>query len=280
MVNDYKQFQDYLVQCRSVLVLIGSGLSALSGLDTFENSAGYWRNFHSIDLSTPDAFLDDPGLVWQFYNWRRQQALDSRPNRGHFALAEFSRRFKRNCLSISLNVDGLNHRAGQDKLLELHGNLFSLKCTDFFCNYSERDNFDYDLLPSILGKDREVILGVSKDQLPRCGKCGGLLRPGVTWFGESIPLKLIDTVDDFLIHNKVDLIIVVGTSGKVWPAVGYVERVKLQGGKIAVFNREINQDEVAKDNVWGFEGDAMETLPRALEVVIGEKYMPRDYQRR
>lgn len=336
--DELRRFHNYLVQCKNIIVLIGSGLSASSGLETFQHSSGFWREFHSIDVSTPDAFLDNPGLVWQFYSWRRRKALKAKPNKGHYAIAELAARFnnnnrdhgkKKQCLTINQNVDGLNVRAGHDKrnLLELHGNLFSLKCTDFFCNYTESNNFEHPLTKALQvydsdnesgnndyddddGSDdqlknnshdhdknnnkkrkkrkvgdsakQEINLNLSKDELPRCPACGGLLRPGVIWFGESIPLRTIDRIDDFYLQNKVDLVLVVGTSGQMWPAVGYVERARLQGLKIAVFNTSINQAEIAKDkdHCWGFEGDAAETLPQALEPIIGRNYVPRDYRRR
>lgn len=316
--KDLASFQKYLVQCKNIVILIGSGLSSSSGIETFQNTSEYWHGHHLIDLSTPDAFLDNPGLVWQFYSWRRHNALRASPNKGHFALAELSRRINDNrfkkCLTISQNVDGLNLRAGHDAehLMELHGDLFTLKCTDFFCNYVETNNFKDPLTQALKCTDNfseyrekknckraandkddpgstkrlrvespEIELELTVDDLPKCPKCGGLLRPGVVWFGESISLKTIDKIDDFLLKNKVDLILVIGTSGKVWPAVSYVERVKIRGGKIAVFNKEINFDEIEKDmgNIWGFEGDAAVTLEMALEPIIGKKYLPRNYRR-
>ncbi|GMM34265.1 hypothetical protein DASC09_015900 [Saccharomycopsis crataegensis] len=319
--KDYlRSFQNYLMQCNNIIVLVGAGLSAASGVQTYQNSSGYWKDFHSIDISTPDAFLDNPGLVWQFYSWRRHRALKAKPNKGHYAIAALSEKFNsannnerkrknnKQCLTINQNVDGLNLRAGHDKanLLELHGNLFDLRCTDFFCSYRESNNFEHPLTQALglvddesdkgddtyeehnrnkkRRLDREkgkVNTNLSKEDLPACPRCGGLLRPGVVWFGESIPLKAINTIDDFFVSNKIDLILVVGTSGKMWPAIGYVERVRLQGGKIAIFNTEVNSDEISNDkDCWGFEGDASETLGIALEPVIGRNYVPRNYRKR
>lgn len=326
-VSDLHAFQDYLLQSRTILAVVGAGLSASSGLQTFRGSNGLWRNYSPIDLATPDAFHIDPGLVWQFYSSRRFLALKARPNKGHFALAELSRREKIKFLTLTQNVDGLSTRAKQEKdsLVELHGSLFTLKCTGFFCNYVDENNREYLLTPALGGNEDEFISrkrakslqsgdevekkrrkveeeviktesnsanssltsspefkpvsSIPEKDLPHCPKCNSLLRPGVVWFGESLPMRALDTADDFLMSNKVDLVLVIGTSGTVWPAMGYVERVQKQGGKVVVFNTEVDEDEVRKSGGWAFKGDAAEWLPKALEPLIGSEYLPKGWKR-
>lgn len=224
-----------------------------------------------IDLATPDAFYVDPGLVWQFYAWRRRQAMKAKPNAGHFALADLSHDTKRAFLTITQNVDGLLTRAGHNRrqLCDIHGSLFELRCTSFTCTFVDKDNFNDPLTLALdnLDSDDFIPAELSTEQLPKCPVCGSLMRPGVVWFGESLSLRLLDRIDSFIESDPVDMILVVGTSGTVYPANGYVERVRQRGGKVAIFNTDIEEDIVAgkvKD-VLGFRGDAAEWLHLLLK---------------
>ncbi|RLV92170.1 hypothetical protein JA1_003427 [Spathaspora sp. JA1] len=300
------EFQEYLLKSKKIVALVGAGLSVSSGLPTFRGSQGLWKNFNMIDLATPDAFYIDPGLVWQFYSWRRYTALKSKPNKGHYALAKLSqmgnnRSSDFSYITITQNVDGLSSRSGhcKENLYEIHGSLFDLKCTSFTCNYVDHDNFkqpltkvlsdtEYEYDPSQNRKrtmgEQEIsispqfkpVMTIPENELPQCPVCkdGSLLRPGVVWFGESLPLNLITKVDSFIESegNPVDLILVIGTSGTVYPANSYVDRVKLKGGKVAIFNTDIENDIVAGKvkGTWGFKGDAAVLLPLALKPLIGD----------
>ncbi|OBA21343.1 DHS-like NAD/FAD-binding domain-containing protein [Metschnikowia bicuspidata var. bicuspidata NRRL YB-4993] len=291
------EFQECLKSSRRIIALVGAGLLASSGLPTFRGSQGLWKNFNLIDLATPDAFYIDPGLVWQFYLWRRHQALQAQPNAGHLALANLSKDPSKEFVTITQNVDGLSGRAGHERenLFEIHGSLFDLRCTSFTCTYVERGNEEDPLTPALDTFDEyespparksDQVGGPSKDltnvpgkspqftptkelavsELPLCPACKSLMRPGVVWFGELLPLRVLGAIDDFLETGPVDLILVIGTSGTVYPANGYVDLVRSRGGAVAVFNTDI-EPEVLKGNVartWGFEGDAAEWLPRAL----------------
>lgn len=290
-----------------------------------------WRNYDAIDLATPEAFHNDPSLVWQFYSHRRHAALQAKPNKGHRALAEFARRHE-NFLTLTQNVDGLSARADHppDQLLTLHGDLFTLKCTSFSCSYTGDHNYDDPLTPALSPdpiratpqtqqqqledesmdssgatnsesyaaaaffggptprfKKKTTTTNTSHsnelgsriiplDQLPKCPVCRvGLLRPGVVWFGEPLPFNVVRKADEFITAEPpVDLILVIGTSGTVWPASGYTEQVKMRGGKVAVFNIEEDTHSGAD---WVFQGDAAELLPVALEPVIGQLRQPRRY---
>lgn len=282
------EFQECFRNSKRIVALVGAGLSASSGLPTFRGSQGLWKNFNMIDLATPDAFYADPGLVWQFYSWRRHQALQAQPNDGHFALAKLSNDPKKDFITISQNVDGLLTRAGhcKDRLHEIHGSLFELRCTSFTCTYYQRRNFT-DPLTTALAIDGEddsfqfldtlevddehsfkAPKPLSMDDLPKCPVCGTLMRPGVVWFGESLPLRTLDGIDDFLQAGPVDLILVIGTSGTVYPANSYVDMVKRRGGAVAVFNTDIDQEilDGHVEKTWGFLGDAAEWLPKALNI--------------
>jgi len=314
MNRQLAEFQEYLLLCKKIVALVGAGLSVSSGLPTFRGSQGLWKNYNQIDLATPDAFYIDPGLVWQFYSWRRYGALKANPNRGHIALSKLSN-LSKTCLdkdgpkldleyiTVTQNVDALLARSGHCKLnlYELHGSLFDLKCTSFMCNYVERNNFKHPLTPALsdteaeydvrsrkrnadmLTNDSDVTISpqfapvkeLSEDQLPQCPVCkdGSILRPGVVWFGESLPLTIIDKIDNYIeLDSPVDLILVIGTSGTVYPANSYVDRIKLKGGKVAIFNTDIESDVLngEVENTWGFKGDAAELLPLALKPLIGD----------
>ncbi|KAH3682557.1 hypothetical protein WICPIJ_006469 [Wickerhamomyces pijperi] len=340
------KFQDQLLNSKNILALVGAGLSASSGLSTFRGSGGLWRNYSPIDLATPSAFDIDPSLVWQFYSSRRYHALKAKPNMGHFALAELRKRKGEKFLTLTQNVDGLSQRAGHsDGLLELHGSLFDVRCTGFFCNYKgvnkvhpitdalagceddfvppskatkkrsreeESESSEEQTMKKSKPEDLEgganttkspkeqdkttnspeislppspefkPVQSIPTENLPRCPECkSSTLRPGIVWFGESLPLKVLDQADDFLESHKIDLVLVIGTSGTVWPAMGFIERAKKRGAKVAVFNTEIEDLAALEKNGrgWGFQGDAAEWLPRALEPVIGSGFLPRNWKK-
>lgn len=294
------EFQEHLMSSKRIVALVGAGLSVSSGLPTFRGSQGLWKNFNMIDLATPDAFYIDPGLVWQFYSWRRINALKAKPNKGHIALAKLSKLNNIEFITITQNVDGLLIRAGHPKeqLHEIHGSLFDLRCTSFMCNYVDHDNFTNPLTKALAdtefeydksGRKRKIIeeeevnklspqfepvKQIPEEELPQCPVCedGSLLRPGVVWFGESLPLQTIDKIDNFIELDKIDLILVIGTSGTVYPANSYVDRIKLKGGKVAIFNTDIEEEVLHGEEMdtWGFQGDAAELLPIALKPLIGD----------
>lgn len=299
MPSSLTEFQDCLKESKKIVALVGAGLSVSSGLPTFRGSQGLWKNFNMIDLATPDAFYIDPGLVWQFYSWRRVNALKAKPNKGHYALAALAKVKGDDFITITQNVDGLLIRAGHPKrtLFEIHGSLFDLKCTNFMCNYVEHDNFKHPLTKALSDTENEFETGgrkrkitddaenakvsptftpvkqLSEKDLPQCPVCkdGSLLRPGVVWFGEPLSMTLMDKIDNFIEEGEVDLILVIGTSGTVYPANSFVDRVRLKGGKVAIFNTDIESDILKGEqkDTWGFKGDASETLPLALKPLIG-----------
>ncbi|KAK9473425.1 DHS-like NAD/FAD-binding domain-containing protein [Dipodascopsis tothii] len=264
-----ESFHTYLRSSRRILALVGAGLSASSGLATFRGAGGLWRNHDAMELATPEAFQTDPSLVWQFYSARRGAALQAQPNRAHYALAELARR-RPEFLTLTQNVDGLSARAHHPpgQLLHLHGSLFTLKCTAFDCDY-RGENYEHPLTPPLAAATAATYTHIPVAGLPHCPACKtGLLRPGVVWFGESLPHAVVHQADEFLTSAKVDLILVIGTSGTVYPAAAYVDRVRAQGGKVAVFNIDAGLD-VDEIDGWLFEGDAAEWVPAALEPLIG-----------
>ncbi|KAK7206118.1 DHS-like NAD/FAD-binding domain-containing protein [Myxozyma melibiosi] len=286
MAADLASFHSCLRSSSRILALVGAGLSASSGLPTFRGAGGLWRNHDAMDLATPDAFASDPSLVWQFYSARRAAALQARPNKAHYALAELAR-CNSQFLTLTQNVDGLSVRANHplDQLLHLHGSLFDLKCTSFYCDHSESNNTTHPLTPALANPESHAY--IPSADLPHCPQCRtGLLRPGVVWFGEPLPYDVIRAADAFFDQGKVDLILVIGTSGSVYPAASYVDRVRAQNGKVAIFNIDVDDLDSDEESLvglpdsermkWVFKGDAAEWVPKALEPIIGKIDLPEE----
>jgi len=257
-----------------------------------------WRNHEATTLATPQAFQRDPGLVWLFYSYRRTKALQASPNAAHFALAELARR-KKNFITLSQNVDGLCQRAShpEDQLKLLHGSLFDIKCFNSTCSYIDCNNYDDPVTPSLdissadderlapstnTMKARVTYLDpsidtttVPKADLPHCPRCKtGLLRPGVVWFGETLPEDTLNEINQWIADSKsIDLMLVIGTTAAVYPAAGYVAKARAKGARVAVINmdgKDLGATGTLRDGDFMFEGDAAVILPEILKPVIGE----------
>jgi len=205
--------REWIANARSVAVLTGAGISAESGVPTFRGAGGLWRNFRPEDLATPEAFTRDPKLVWEWYSWRRGLIAATEPNAGHAALVELERRISRFTL-VTQNVDGLHDRAGSRSPLKVHGDIWNLRCVT--CGREGRDErLEFPELP------------------PRC-ECGGMLRPGVVWFGEALPLDVLAAGERACANA--DVMLVVGTSAVVWPAAGLVPIASQCGARVIEVN--------------------------------------------
>jgi NAD-dependent deacetylase len=186
-----------LDQVRSLAVLTGAGISAESGVPTFRGPGGLWRNYRPEDLATPRAFRRDHKLVWEWYDWRRALIGDCQPNAAHDILAEMEPHFD-DFVLVTQNVDGLHRLAGSRKIVELHGNIWGLRCTRGCRPHWE---------------DRTVPL---PEIPPHCPDCGALARPDVVWFGESLPGEALDAA--FAAAQRCQVMLVVGTSAVIQPA--------------------------------------------------------------
>ncbi len=182
----------------AVTVLTGAGVSAASGVPTFRGTGGLWEGHRPEQLATPEAFAADPLTVWRFYNWRRGLLGKCVPNPAHTALSELEARC-RNFTLITQNVDGLHHQAGSKKVIEIHGNIWTVRCTA--CSRE----FD--------------TTGQALDDDPHCSSCGGRLRPGVVWFGESLPDHAMTAAYEAV--TRCDVMLVSGTSALVQPAASF-----------------------------------------------------------
>jgi NAD-dependent deacetylase len=240
MREDITELREIISNSKRVTVLTGAGISAESGVPTFRGADGIWQNHRATDLVTPEAFARDPELVWEFYNWRRDLLSKVSFNDGHKALVALENHVDDFTL-ITQNVDGLHRQAGARNLLEIHGNLWEVRCTK--CG--------------LLTMDQSPNMG----PLPRCAQCNGLLRPNVVWFGESLDPDILGKA--FEAARTCDVMLIVGTSGIVQPAASLSFHAKQEGAAVAEINLEKTPQSGHMDFV--FTGKAGEILPMLVE---------------
>jgi NAD-dependent deacetylase len=231
--------RDLIAKSERIVAFTGAGISAESGIPTFRGSGGLWRQFRAEDLATPEAFGRDPKLVWEWYDWRRQIIGAAEPNAGHRALAKLER-LKPQFRLITQNVDGLHDRAGNRRILKLHGDIWSVRCTK--CGRETRDTRL--ALPSLP---------------PEC-ECGGLLRPGVVWFGEALDWKVLSASE--AVAQGAQVFLAIGTSAVVYPAAGLIDTARRGGARII----EVNPAETpyTRSVDYSLRGASGEVLPRLL----------------
>lgn len=221
-----------------VAVLTGAGISAESGVPTFRGPDGVWRRFRAQDLATPEAFHRDPRLVWTWYDERRQAIARCAPNAAHRTLAEMEQALGDRFTLITQNVDGLHRRAGNRRILYLHGDLWMVRCLE--CGYR--------------GEDQRTPL---PELPPRCPMCGGLLRPDVVWFGEALDPETWEAAARAA--REAQWMLVIGTSAVVRPAADLPLYTRRYGGKIVEFNVEETPLTPLADEV--VRGPVAQTLP-------------------
>lgn len=202
----------------SLAVITGAGISSESGVPTFRGPGGLWKNHRAQDLATPEAFARNPQLVHDWYCWRREICAKARPNPAHEAVARLEKDYKE-FLLITQNVDGLHRRAGNHKLIEIHGNIFKSYCTA--CQH----HLDQNASPAIA--------------LPLdCSQCGGRMRPDIVWFGEGYNAAQVEMAFTFL--KSADLVIVIGTSGMVPMPVYLAQHAAEAGARILDINPDFS----------------------------------------
>jgi NAD-dependent deacetylase len=226
-----------------IVVLTGAGVSAESGVPVFRGAGGLWREFRPEDLATPEAFARQPSLVWEWYLWRREKIAAARPNPGHHAIAALQRN-RAGVTLLTQNVDGLHERAGSLLPLELHGNVWRVRCQRG-CGFA--------------GRDHE--LAAPRSRLT-CD-CGAWLRPDVVWFGESLDAAVLDAATDAI--EAADVVLVVGTSSVVYPVAALPHLARRRDARIV----EVNIDETpltahAHAALRGAAGDVLPALIEAL----------------
>ncbi len=205
-----------------VLIITGAGVSAESGIPTFRGKDGYWRNLDPIKLATPEAFARQPELVWQWYRERRQCIRNAQPNPGHEAIARLAQ-CADEFLLVTQNVDDLHERAGLMKaeMVQIHGDIFVAKCSR--CDFEQHD-YEHE-------QEHE-------DGIPRCTKCNALMRPGVIWFGEPLPSRETERVENYLQRDSCGVVIVAGTTATFGYIIDWALRASRRGGELIEVNPE------------------------------------------
>lgn len=232
-----------------VVVLTGAGISAESGIQTFRAADGLWEEHRVEDVATPEGYRRDPELVQRFYNARRRtlQSGDIQPNAAHKALAELEQVLGDNFLLVTQNIDNLHERAGNSRVLHMHGELLKARCTS----------------------SGQVIAwheDLTTEDRCTCCQFPAPLRPHVVWFGE-MPIGMEEIYHAL---EQADLFIAIGTSGHVYPAAGFVHEAKLQGAHTVELNLEPSQ--VGNEFAERHYGLASEEVPQFVDVFLRSLY--------
>ncbi|PXW21948.1 Sir2 family NAD+-dependent deacetylase [Pantoea sp. JKS000250] len=232
-----------------VVVLTGAGISAESGIRTFRAADGLWEEHHVEDVATPEGFQRDSALVQRFYNARRQQLqeADIQPNAAHLALAELEQVLGDNFLLVTQNIDNLHERAGNSRVLHMHGELLKVRCVTS-------------------GQVIEWTGDITPDDRCTCCQFPSVLRPHVVWFGE-MPLGMEQIYQAL---EQADYFIAIGTSGHVYPAAGFVHEAKLQGAHTVELNLEPSQ--VGNEFAERHYGLASEVVPKFVHTLLRGLY--------
>lgn len=230
-----------------LVALTGAGVSQESGLRTFRDAqTGLWAQYKPEDLASPQAFRRDPKLIWDWYAWRREAVKGVRPNAGHYALVDIEIRIPEFVL-ITQNVDGLHRMAGSRNVLELHGNIQRVRCSDCY-TFAE-----------VWGDDTESV--------PQCSVCGGLLRPDVVWFGEALPRDQLEAAAEAA--RTCEVFFSIGTSGVVQPAASLAHAARNRGAVVVEVNAEPTP--LTSKASYFFQGKSGEILPELVKAVWGHE---------
>lgn len=233
----------------AVLVLTGAGVSRESGIATFRDAGGVWEGVDPMRVATPRAFASDPEFVWRFYDARRAQAARLEPNPAHRAIAAIEAT-GRPFLLATQNVDGLHERAGSRSLVRLHGSLWTLRCT-------------------VEGTEWEDLRPQLDPLPPRCASCGAMLRPGVVWFEEALPIVEFSRAERAA--REAELVLVVGTSSLVYPAASLPSTAIDAGAYVVEINPERTPfSETASERLAGPAGVVLPSLLAAAGIPMGQ----------
>ena len=232
-----------------VVVLTGAGISAESGIRTFRAADGLWEEHRVEDVATPEGFRRDPALVQRFYNERRDQLQqpEIQPNAAHIALAELEQVLGDNFFLVTQNIDNLHKRAGNSRVLHMHGELLKVRC-------------------ATSGQVIEWTGNVTAEDRCTCCQFPSVLRPHVVWFGE-MPIGMEEIYQAL---ENADMFIAIGTSGHVYPAAGFVHEAKLQGAHTVELNLEPSQ--VGNEFAESHYGLASEVVPEFVHTLLRGLY--------
>ena len=242
--QNLQHVRTWVQAAQRLVVFSGAGVSAESGVPTFRaQHTGYWAQFGLQEMASEPGFRAHPQRVWQWYQYRRDLVAQVQPNAAHRALADYAQRHPGQLSLITQNVDGLHQRAGSPDVICLHGDLMRNQWLDAVCPACDVDG--------------AVAAG---GQPPRCAACGNMLRPGVVWFGEHLPADALAQAEAAV--QACDLMLVVGTSGVVYPAAGLVFQAHQRGATIVIINPEATElDMLAQERL---QAPAAQVLPAIL----------------
>jgi len=241
---------NYLLAAKQIVVLTGAGVSKESGIPTFRDAlGGLWTRYDPTELATPQAFRENPKLVWDFYEYRRELMRPAEPNPGHYALAALQKRFP-TLRIITQNVDDLHERAGSTDVIRLHGNIAHNKCS---ANCQGN--------PTLV--DVSQITWDKTSGPPPCPHCGKPVRPDVVWFGEMLPSDQLEHAAKLL--QIADVMLVVGTSGMVSPSAEMPGIVKDNGGVVIEVNPDYSM--ISRIATLKLEGPSGVMLPQVVEAL-------------
>lgn len=224
---------------KNIVFLTGAGVSQESGIKTFRDNNGLWENHRVEEVATPEAYERDPELVQRFYNLRRMQLKETRPNSAHLAIGELSRDLNYEVTVITQNVDDLHERGGARKVLHMHGELKKIRHVE-------------------TGRVKRIEGEVTREDFR-------VWRPDIVWFGEQI--KCGDEISQAL--GAADLFVAVGTSSQVYPAAGFVSMAKFR--KIPCVELNLERTPMSSSYDYCFQGKAGEIAPAFIQANFGER---------
>jgi len=244
-----------LARARKVVVSTGAGVSRESGIATFRDpEEGIWRKYDPMQMATLEGYLRDPAFVWAWYEHRFGKVAAAEPNPGHRAIAELEQLFPQLTV-VTQNIDGLHQRAGSSDVIELHGSMHRFACLHRqHCGFSLED---------LSGQD---------ERPPRCPECGELIRPDVVWFGEALPEDELRRAQQ--LSGTCDAMLVVGTSGVVYPAAALPLQASEAGAVVIDVNPEPGA--LTSQATIYLKGRGGDLLPRLVEEVRARREAPDD----
>ncbi|MFO1266391.1 MAG: NAD-dependent deacylase [Rubrivivax sp.] len=240
-----EQARQAIARAGQIAVLTGAGMSAESGIPTFRDAlTGLWAKFDPQDLASIEGFRADPKRVWDWYAERREGVRRAEPNAGHVALARWAHAHPGRMCVVTQNVDDLHQRAGQPDVVRLHGDILASQWLDECIDRPACD----------------AAATAEPGRPPRCARCGNLARPAVVWFGEMLPPAALERAEQ--VASSCDVMLVVGTSGAVWPAAGLAGRARRSGATVVIVNP--HESEIDAEARFVVRGTAAQALPLLL----------------
>ena len=252
MQTDIEKVATLARDAKRIVAFTGAGISEESGIPTYRDTNGLWTKYDPSKYASIDYFLQDPSYYWNFFREVRYPSLfeNARPNPGHLALADLEHGGKLRCV-ITQNIDGLHQEAGSRRVIELHGNTRIIQCLQCSKEYSAENVYE-----------------MTETHIPpECTDCGGLLKPAVVFFGESLPQGAVR--EAYTEAEGCDLLLVVGSSLVVYPAAHIPVRAKECGARLVIINKEPTVMDTMADIV--LNAKAGTTLPPIVEATISFK---------